>query len=139
MRYAVLAGIDHLLRVLHTNAHGKSFCFHIDPPIFHQGKGISGAVPHRHDKNRSGNPGFVIDLDFLNFLIFYEQIGNLTIKMESSPHIFNLFSEIGDNLNQQIRSQVGFVIVQNFSGSASLHKKLQYFPISSLRIFHGSI
>ena len=138
----ILGQIDPFLKVFDTDAHRKGFCFQKYSCLFQHRKGISCAVSQSQYNHFRRNQGFfplLFDPDFLHSAVPGADSGQLCVKPAFSAGILYGFPHPAYHINQDVRSDMWFILIQDLLRCTMRHKDLQHFPVSSCRIFHQSV
>ena len=120
--------VDHALRMLDAESHGKRLGLEIDPPPVQHLEGIPGAVAHRQDDvlRRQDLPAFQNDAPKLPVLD--HQVIHPGLKPNLRPQPQKLGPHGFHHFDQTERPHVGFVDVENLRRRPRLDEFFENLP-----------
>ena len=125
--------------MLNTHACGKGFGMHRDSLLHQHGKSVSGTVSHGKDCDPCRNffalsgPG-IRDHKTQKFLRRKLKVCHLAVKPDFSAPRQNLPAHIFYDLHQDVRSDVGLILIKDFFWRAEFYKGFQHIASSSCRV-----
>ena len=129
--FTVKSPVDHLLWVFDAHSYRERLRLHRNAPFFQHTEGVPGAVPGRKHADFCRDTFLSVDLHRLKTAFPDNKIRKFRAETEASAHFLNLTAQRLDDLYQNIRAEMRFLLIEDFLRSAGLDEALQHFMIPS--------
>ena len=120
-----------ILPLIDAHSYRERLRLHRNAPFFQHTEGVPGAVPGRKHADFCRDTFLSVDLHRLKTAFPDNKIRKFRAETEASAHFLNLTAQRLDDLYQNIRAEMRFLLIEDFLRSAGLDEALQHFMIPS--------